>query len=463
MNRVGALVLCWLSSSLNKAELGRRHRLQYTDNVSVSILEDLLAVVGILANVGGFVLEVLETLVETGGHNSSCVGCDEVDPVVRFKEAKNHIRTEATSGVKRTTSVVGTQELGKEESETNTDRGQESTTVLLSSEQKDGKNELASKEELQPEALCNVGAVGEGGTCVDVTREDTSGQSGSGDTTCELSNREVEQLEPAKGTSQEKSKSDGRVEKTTRNTIESPGVDGKRETETERREKKSVCVGRSVLRERSSISIVLGRRSSVGSFSCNTEGEEEEKNGTDEFRNESNDVVLDLESTSESSTVVVTVLVLLFVDLHETWELLFDDDALSSFEQSRLIRVAIGGRSEGEEGRLGDHLAMATLTRCDGCTSGCHCETAVLVLARCVVVAVVVAYSSARRRSGSFLLCLLSACVNSCSSSRKLWVGCWSRMEVRKTDERWRSNQFLGTGWLFALRTIYDSGKRRTY
>ncbi|KAI3492889.1 hypothetical protein L1887_42493 [Cichorium endivia] len=426
----GALVLSGLGLLLDEVEFGGSHGLEHTNDVAVGVLEHLLALVGILTDVGRLVLEVLEQLVESGGDNGGRVGCDPVDPVVALEGAQHHIGAERTRRVERATRVVGAQKLSDEQGQTDTHGCEERSAVLLCSQQEDDEDELCGEEEFKPEALRDGGTVGERGPGVEGAGKDALDESRGGDSTGDLSNGKVDQLEPAERSSKEKRQGDGRVEETARHTVEGPGVDGEGETETKRREEERRGVRGRILRERGDCTVVLARGTRVGSLGGNTECKEEEEHSADELGNEGDDVVLDLETTTQGGAVVVAVLVLLFVDLHKVRQLLLDDDALAALEQSRLLgRLAVNrARAEREDGRLCNHLTRVAIAGGDGRAGGRHSKAAVLVVCRLHLVRGAVAYSRGGGRTGLGValvrLFFGSVVVHARTSGGQLRVGC---------------------------------------
>lgn len=90
------------------------------------LLFDLqIFIVVVLTGVRDLVLEDLDEFVEYDGDDGAHCGADPVDPVLLVEDAGHHARAKRPSRVERTTSVIHSDELGDEESETDAYGGYE--------------------------------------------------------------------------------------------------------------------------------------------------------------------------------------------------------------------------------------------------------------------------------------------------------------------------------------------------
>lgn len=138
-----------------RREDARRHLALLLAQLVVGVLGRVVDLVAVLARVGHFVLEHLDEEVKGNGEDGAHAGAHPVDPVLGVELARDDAGTDAAGWVQRASSVVDANQLGNEESQTDTDGSNKGGTMLLLCQHENGKDKLCSHERLDKETLRN--------------------------------------------------------------------------------------------------------------------------------------------------------------------------------------------------------------------------------------------------------------------------------------------------------------------
>ena len=161
--------------------------------------------------------------------------------------------------------------------------------MLLSCQHEDSKDKLGGQKHLDEETLNDRGVTTEGGAHVDLAlvREHASDQSSRSNTTHNLNDEQKTATNPGQCANQAHTKGNCRVEESTRDAEEDPGVDSKRKAEAK-------CDILQLLRIRSCFrnGLTTGGRNTVGDLGTR-QREPQEENSADEFSTHSDEVVTD--------------------------------------------------------------------------------------------------------------------------------------------------------------------------
>lgn len=196
--------------------------------------------------------------------------------------------TEGAGGVHTATRPDGAEEVACKESKADGDGSHESSTVLLDGHHENGENKDRGEEHLDQESLGNVDTGLQG--CSDlldtVGRGQSEDETGACNTAKDLSDKENDSTARSEYAREPERNGDGRVEKTTRDSVEHPS--GDQERQTERRRDEHDCL---VTQRRCCLRLRRRHRelSGLGTSLC----EEEEHGGADEFTETSHEVGLE--------------------------------------------------------------------------------------------------------------------------------------------------------------------------
>jgi len=103
------------------------------------------------------------------------------------KYTSNDARSKAAGGIERATSVVNTDHLRDEQSKSDADWRNESSLVLLLGQHEDSEHQFGSQDSLDEDTLHQTCTTSQGGSDVQLGREESKHHCRGGDTTSNLS------------------------------------------------------------------------------------------------------------------------------------------------------------------------------------------------------------------------------------------------------------------------------------
>jgi hypothetical protein len=114
--------------------------------INLSKIRAWLTSLAILTRVDVLVVEKLDEVVEPGCQYSAHRRSKPVDPMVSGKARRRHARSEGTSWVHGSSSVVHTRDFHDEEREANPNRRNEGVLGLLGGEHEDGEYQVGGEK-----------------------------------------------------------------------------------------------------------------------------------------------------------------------------------------------------------------------------------------------------------------------------------------------------------------------------
>lgn len=297
---------------------------------------DVREIVGVLVGVGSFVFEGLDELVETGCKNGSQHRADPVNPVIAVKVPVDECWPKRSGRVQTAAGEVHANQLGNKQRETNTNRGNKGSSVLLGSQHEDGKDKLSGQEHLDEESLHYSRASTKCCLYRQRSREHAGDECCRSYATENLNNKQQDTTKPGNGTDKAHANGDGGIEESTRDTEKDPSIDRQRESKTQCDVLQLLWIATG-LRDAQA-----RRRGNVVRNLCSSQGEEEEEHGAHVFTAHGDEVVSNSigQSSNERDALSAVIGVYLFPS---RWIGRFGEGKSEYCPLQRVVDVHLGG------------------------------------------------------------------------------------------------------------------------